>query len=517
MPDQLAAPWPDNPVVYEVYPRSFQDSDGDGIGDLSGVLQKLDYIADLGADALWLCPFTQSPWVDGGYDPSSYTDIHPALGSLDVFKDLVDAAHARSLRIVVDLVLNHTSDQHPWFDKSAERDAGYEDYYVWQDAKPTGALPNNWLTRFGPPAWTWHHKRKQYYFHNYLPQQPALNLRCQQVQDELKKVINTWTSRGVDGFRLDAVTSYLFDTEFRDNPPAQSSVSKQMDGDDFLPYNRQDHRYDLLPGDGTDFAKNLRQWAGDDIWLLGEVGTGNQSIKISDQLTQPGRLNAAYPVDIPQFGFNAETLSNMLSASKRPTKLGWWTQSHDRSRVGMGPDDLENLFQLFFLCFFPGTVLLYQGQELGLPQPQLEHADITDPYDQKYWPDGPGREGARVPMPWDNTQKNFGFSDGDPWLPMRWPKSCAANQQRSAGPLRKVRQWLKQRKQLSLHAASIGSWSREGDLVTMMLQAVEPLSLFLNFAQAESATLRGECITASADIQPVNQLPPRSGAVCKVA
>lgn len=509
--------WPRNPLIYEIYPRSFQDSDGDGIGDLNGVRRRLDHLASLGVDAVWMTPITASPWVDGGYDPSSYTDIHPSLGTLQDFDALVAEAHDRGIRVVIDLVLNHTSKQHPWFGKSVAREGKYEDYYVWRDAKPAGEAPTNWITRFGKPAWTWDHRREQYYLHNYMSEQPALNLRNDAVQDEMRAIFRTWRERGADGFRLDAVTSYLCDPQFRDNPPASPEVRAKMDGEQFLPYVRQDHLHDMLPGDGAAYTENLRDWAGEGAFLLGEVGTGNQSITVMDALIEPGRLDAAYTVDIPQNGLQADTLAHMLREATDPGSHVWWTSSHDRARQVAGPDDPEARFQIFLLATMPGTALVYQGQELGLPQPRLERDEATDPYDLSFWPDGPGREGARVPLPWTEDDTTYGFTTADPWLPMRWPSGCSVAAQEAKGEtlLAFARDAFALRRELEMNEITIQDWSQDGDVITVDFTARggDPLMLALNFGDAE-AKVRGDAprLTTVRDAWR-GGLPARSGAL----
>lgn len=482
--------WPPAPLIYEIYPRSFQDSDGDGIGDLPGILSRIDYIAELGVDAVWICPFMPSPWVDGGYDVTDYCAVHPKLGTLDDFDRLVGALHARDVRVMIDLVLNHTSDEHPWFDKSAKNEDDHRDYYVWRDAGSAGEPPTNWIGRFGDLAWSWDHRRQQYYLHNYMSSQPALNLRCPQVQDEVANIFAFWRARGVDGFRLDAVTSYLCDPEFRDNPPASDAVRARMDGEPFLPYVRQDHIHDFLPGDGANFCDKLRHWAGSDCYLLGEVGTGNQSVEVSNDFTGADRLNAGYVVDIAQFGFSADVVADVLARRADAARLAWWTGSHDRARQPDGPNDPEARLALMFLGLMPGPALLYQGQELGLPQPDLDKDDVTDPYDLAFWPDGPGREGARVPMPWDETKKH-GFTMGTPWLPMRWSPevSVAAQKSDDTSVLCFARKVLQLRCQLQLSTLPQASWSCDGDVLTIWYSHAV---VVFNFSDSDTKPPRGQ-------------------------
>jgi len=515
VPEQLPGRWPKNPLIYELYPRSFQDSDGDGIGDLPGIARRLDHLEALAVDAVWICPINASPWVDGGYDPSSYTDIHPKMGTEDDFAALVDGLHGRGIRVMVDLVLNHTSEKHPWFVKSVAREDPYTDYYVWHDAKPDGSAPNNWITRFGRPAWSWNHKREQYYLHNYMAEQPALDLRCDCTDDEMANVISTWLDRGVDGFRFDAVTTYLYDPQFRDNPPATPEERAKMDGEPFLPYVRQNHLHDFLPGDGAAYTENLRKWCGEGIFMLGEIGTGNQSIEVTNSITKPGRLDTGYTVDIPQYGLEAATVADMLERSDNVPGLGWWIESHDRARQVEGPDDPMVRFHLFFLAMMPGTALVYQGQELGLPQPHLEEEEVTDPYDRAFWPDGPGRENARVPMPWE-AGDGGGFTTGTPWLPMRWPEGASAAEQGGEGtPLAFARAVFAARRDLGIGEAALDGWTREGDVLTLDLSA--GVRVVLNFGEdaAEAGTDDAPAFHSAAG-EWSGALAPKSGAVWRV-
>ncbi len=424
MPDR---PWPAAPVIYQIYPRSFRDTTGSGIGDLNGITLKLDHVASLGADAVWLSPFYPSPWNDGGYDVSDHMSVHPALGTLMDFDRLVERAHDLGLRVLIDQVFNHSSIEAPWFVRSVAGDPRYADYYVWADPKPDGTQPNNWLSQFGPPAWTWNHIRRQYYFHNFTAAQPSLNLRNENVQAELRTIMRFWRDRGVDGFRIDAVTSLLFDPSMKDNPPASPEVQAKVAGESFVPYTWQDHRYDILPGDGVSFVANLRDWAGDDAFLIGEVTSGNQSVELASRLSDDGRMDAAYTTDLPENEASAEAYADILTRAADPGRIGWWLSSHDQPRHAgkAGDGSLHDVkFLATLLATAPGPVLIYQGEELGLLQPDLPKAAVTDPLDLLYWPDGPGREGARVPYPWQEGGDRA-FTTGRPWLPMTWPEGIS--------------------------------------------------------------------------------------------
>lgn len=512
MPTPLKGPWPKGPLIYELYPRSFNDSDADGIGDIPGILQRLDSLAELSVDAVWICPFMPSPWIDGGYDITDFKGVHSQLGTQRDVEDLVEACHKRGIRVMADLVLNHTSKEHPWFRKSAQRDPDYEDYYVWRDANADGSAPTNWIGRFGNSAWSWDHRRQQYYLHNYMAEQPSLNLRCEQVQTELQDIIQFWRDVGFDGFRLDAVTAYLCDPDFRDNPPASDEVREKMDGEQFLPYVWQDHAYDFLPGDGVAYTEHLRDWAGPETYLLGEVGTGNQSIDICNQLSEAGRLNAGYTVDVAQWGLTADTVERLLTNVSKASGFAWWLGSHDRARQPNSPDDPLAKFQVFFLAFMPGPSLVYQGQELGLPQPDLKKEDVTDPYDRAFWPDGPGREGARVPMPWTPDANAHGFTDGSPWLPMRWSASCARSVQSDddASVLSFARKAFEMRADLGLSDLPVFSWKRVGQVIHVSYPKAQ---IAINFGAEPETVEWGSGPALSTEPMNDGRLPGRAGAL----
>ncbi len=425
-------PWPEAPAIYAVYPRSFADTTGSGVGDLNGITGRLDHIAALGVDAIWICPFYVSPLADGGYDVADHRAVAERHGTLEDFDRLVAAAHERGLRVIVDQVYNHTSVEHPWFRAALDGDEEKAECYVFRDPKPDGTPPNNWLSQFGPPAWTWAPRRQQYYHHQFLSCQPNLNLRHPLVQRMFRETMEFWKGRGVDGFRLDVVTAYLFDTDMPDNPPARPVVLSKVTGPNFNPYSYQDHVHDLLPGDGADYTGRIRNWAGEDAWLVGESNTGNNSIEISKSFTEHGRLDACYTTDPMTVARDPVALADILRALDGRWCAPWWFSSHDQPRhltaLGDGTDACAK-FYAALLAVLPGAAILWQGEELGLPQPDLAKAEVTDPFDLMYWPDAPGREGARVPIPWEAEGQSYGFSEAAPWLPMRWARDRAVDAQ----------------------------------------------------------------------------------------
>ncbi|WP_185020657.1 alpha-amylase family glycosyl hydrolase [Histidinibacterium lentulum] len=413
--------WPPFPVIYQVYPRSFADTTGSGTGDLEGIRRGLGHIAGLGADAVWIGPVYPSPMVDGGYDVKEYCAVDPMFGGLDDIDRIIEEAGQLGLRVMMDLVFNHTSREHPWFRASERREDGKDDWYCWADPAPGGGAPNNWRSYFGPPAWTWHEGRRQYYLHTFLAEQPKLNLRHPELRAALKDVCRFWCDRGVKGFRMDAVTCYLHDPELKDNPPAAPEVKERMAGPPGSEYREQDHLHDFLPGDGVPFMREVRDWAGDDKYLLGEVNSGNKSVELSTMLVAEDRLDSAYVIDLAARGITGRVLADMVERGACDEGLAWWLSSHDQprhvTRDGNGSERDARMFALLLLGL-PGPLILYQGEELGQVQADLRRDQVTDPFDLRYWPNPPGRDAARVPLAWTAEAPGYGFTEGRPWLPM---------------------------------------------------------------------------------------------------
>jgi len=521
--------WPRCPVIYEIYPRSFRDSSGSGVGDLRGLLEKMDYIAALSVDAIWIAPFYPSPWDDGGYDVADHCGVDERLGDLENVKEIIASAHGAGLKVMTDQVLNHTSRDHPWFEKSANREDGFDDWYIWRDAKPDGSPPNNWLSYFGPTAWTWDHRRMQYYCHQFLECQPNLDLRNPEVQAALRDQMRFWRDLGIDGFRMDAISAYLHDRSMADNPPASLEVRARVAGPDFNPYSFQDHRYDLLPGDGAAYCERVREWAGPEAYLLGEINVGNGAIEVTADFTQHTRLDAAYTVDLVEGGLSAAKVAEVLARARKAMpkaegRLAYWLSSHDQARHltrdGDGSDHEAKFLALLCGCL-PGPWLVYQGEELGLPQPELHRDEVSDPFDRLYWPDGPGREGARVPLPWEAEADNFGFTTGTPWLPMRWQKDRAVDRQEAASDsvLSFYRALLALRREHRWAEGALTRIRHEGDLLVIELRRDDGSRYrgLFNFGKTScSADLEGQPLIASAPDQAPGHLPARSGALWRL-
>jgi len=414
-------PWWRGAAIYQIYPRSFADSDGNGIGDLPGITSKLDYVASLGVDGIWLSPFFTSPMRDFGYDVADYRDVDPVFGTLADFDALVARAHSLGLKVMIDQVFSHSSDQHPWFQESrSSRDNPRSDWYVWADPKPDGSPPNNWQSVFGGPAWQWDARRGQYYLHNFLAEQPDLNVHNPQVQDALLEIARFWLDRAVDGFRIDAINFAMHDPQLRDNPPADGG-GKRTRSFDF-----QKHLYNQSHPDIVRFLERLRAVTDSyrDRFTLAEVGGDEPLVEMRAFTEGDGRLNSAYGFDF----LYADMLTPELVArvaEEWPQDAGWpsWAfENHDAPRAisrwarGSDPNTFARTKMLLLSCL-RGSIILYQGEELGLPQVHVPFEHLQDPEAIANWPQTLSRDGARTPMPWNSGTANLGFSTVRPWLP----------------------------------------------------------------------------------------------------
>jgi alpha-glucosidase len=420
--------WWRGAVIYQIYPRSFQDSNHDGIGDLAGIIHRLPHVADLGVDAIWISPFFRSPMLDFGYDVSDYRDVDPMFGTLGDFDALIQRAHDLGLKVLIDLVLSHTSNQHAWFQESqASRDNPKADWYVWADPKPDGSPPNNWLSIFGGSAWEWSGERMQYYLHNFLVQQPDLNFHCADVQAELLDIARYWLDRGVDGFRLDTVNFYVHDAQLRDNPPLPEEERNDNTAPKVNPYNFQDHLYDKTQPENIDFLRRLRAVMDDypAVTSVGEVGESQRGTQVQAEYTAgDDLLHMCYDFDFLSNTFpTGDQVAAVMTRYQSIVTEGWgcWAYSnHDvvrhASRWNLG-DQARRVYAGLLLCL-RGSVCLYQGEELGLTEAYVAYEDLQDPYGKRFWPKFKGRDGCRTPMPWNSDNQNGGFSDVTPWLPV---------------------------------------------------------------------------------------------------
>jgi len=392
----VVRPWWQSAVLYQVYVRSFADSDGDGVGDLRGILDRLDYFEWLGVDALWLSPVTVSPDKDWGYDVADYTDVQPAFGGLPALDELVTEAGRRDIRVIVDIVPNHTSDRHPWFEESrAARDSPRRDWYLWADPKPDGSPPNNWRSTFGGgPAWTLDERTGQYYMHNFLPEQPDLNWWNDDVRAAFDDILRFWLNRGIAGFRIDVAHGIVKDLELRDNPdPAVSTYNA----------NREDV-HDVL----RRWRRVVDEYQPERV-LLGETWVMELDRLARFYGSGDDELHLAFNFPFTFCDLDAQQLRAIVEATEAALPQGawpvWMLSNHDIVRFPTrmaGGEERRVRAALFLLMTLRGTPVLYYGDELGMPQ-----ADV--PREQQH--DMDGRDGARTPLPWNGAWRN-------PWLPL---------------------------------------------------------------------------------------------------
>lgn len=415
------APWWRDAVGYSVYLRSFADTDADGVGDLHGVVHHLDHLQDLGVDLVWLTPFYPSPLVDGGYDITDHTAVDPLYGDLATLDTLIDAVHRRRMRLLIDLVPNHTSIEHPWFQHGRRHPAGeHGDYHIWADAAPGGGPPNNWVSYFGGPAWTFDPARGQYYLHLFLPEQPDLNWRNPAVRREFERILRFWLDRRVDGFRIDVAQGLVKDRLLRSNPerrPLRPGDDRGQQWDAF------DHRHDIAQPETQDvFAAWRSLCAGYDAVLIGETSVATPE-GLAGLLPATG-LHAGFWLPLARLGWDPpairRALTAPLTAVTDPDTIAWVASTLDEhrpaSRFGGGDLGRRRALALSTLVFFlPGIPFLYQGEELGLVDGSVPPGAEVDPVAHD---PGGGRDGARTPMPW-RPGTALGFSGTErTWLPL---------------------------------------------------------------------------------------------------
>ena len=426
-------PWWKGGIIYQIYPRSFMDSNGDGVGDLKGVTTKLPYVASLGVDAIWLSPFFTSPMKDFGYDVSDYRGVDPLFGTMEDFQALVSEAHRLNLKVVIDQVLSHTSDAHPWFEESrANRTNPKADWFVWADPKPDGTPPNNWLSIFGGSAWAWDSRRGQYYLHNFLTSQPDLNFHNPEMRQAQLDNMRFWLDMGVDGFRLDTVNFYYHSQGLEDNPAVPQGESKTCVAVGVNPYTYQRHVYDLSQPENISFLNDLRALMDEypDTTLVGEIGDDKPLERMAEYTTGNDRLHMAYSFELLSDRHGPEYVREVVRKYQAGLGDGWpcWALSnHDVVRVvsrwgeseGNGQEDPRAYARILMalLLSMRGSVSMYQGEELGLQEAEVPFEALQDPYGISFWPEFKGRDGCRTPMVWRSEAKG-GFTDGKPWLPV---------------------------------------------------------------------------------------------------
>ncbi|WP_159978300.1 MULTISPECIES: alpha-amylase family glycosyl hydrolase [unclassified Novosphingobium] len=423
------APWWRGAAIYQIYPRSFSDSNGDGIGDLPGITARLDHVARLGVDAIWISPFYASPMADFGYDISDYCAVDPMFGTIEDFDALIAKANTLGLKVIVDQVYAHTSDRHPWFAQSrANRDNARADWYVWADAGADGSPPNNWQSVFGGPAWRWDARRGQYYMHNFLAEQPQLNVHNPDVQQALLDVAKFWLDRGVSGFRIDALNHSMHDPLLRDNPPAPQDGRART-----RPYDFQLQVHNQSHPDIIGFIERLQALIASypDTYSLAEVGGKNAAQEMKDFTHGPARLDSAYGFDF----LYADKLTPARIAAAQdfwPDEAGigwpsWAFENHDAPRAlsrWCAPDQIEAFARMkaMLLLSLRGNPILFQGEELGLLQDEIPFEQLRDPEAIANWPLTLSRDGVRTPLPWATQDEHGGFTSGSngatPWLPL---------------------------------------------------------------------------------------------------
>lgn len=446
--------WWRGAVIYQIYPRSFMDSNGDGVGDLPGIIDKLDHVARLGVDAIWISPFFRSPMADYGYDIADQRDVDPMFGTLADFDALLAKAHALGLKVMIDQVFSHTSDAHAWFAESRQsRDNAKADWYVWADARPDGTPPNNWLSIFGGPAWRWDPRRCQYYLHNFLSSQPDLNFHNPDVQQATLDYVRFWLDRGVDGFRLDSINFCFQDAQLRDNPakPEHLRVGRGFAPDN--PYAFQYHYYNNTQPENIGFIERLRALMDEygDVAALGEI-SAEDSLATTAEYTSAGRLHMGYSFELLVDDFSAGYIRDTVGRLEAAMTDGWpcWAISnHDvqRAVTRWGGADASDDFakqMVGLVCALRGSVCLYQGEELGLPEAEVPFEQLRDPYGITFWPNFKGRDGCRTPMPW-TADADAGFGATAPWLPIpdaHRARSVAAQEEDTGSVLAAARRFL---------------------------------------------------------------------------
>jgi len=515
--------WWRGAVIYQIYPRSYQDSNGDGVGDLLGIVRRLPYIAALGVDAIWISPFFTSPMKDFGYDVSDYCDVDPLFGSLADFDAVVETAHGLGLKVMIDLVLSHTSDQHPWFQQSrASRDNDKANWYVWAEPKPDGTPPNNWLSIFGGSAWAWDGRRMQYYLHNFLVEQPDLNLHEPQVQEALLDVARFWLARGVDGFRLDTINFYFADKELRDNPPLPPEKRNATIAPAVNPYNWQDHLYDKNRPENLDFLRKLRAVMEPfNAAAVGEVGDAQRGLEIMGDYTAGDDLmHMCYAFELLSGARpTAASVKAVMDKVDEVAADGWacWAYSnHDVvrhiTRWGLGPA-AARCFTTLLMCL-RGSACIYQGEELGLPEAELAFEDLQDPYGIAFWPEFKGRDGCRTPMVWDGKAENGGFTAGRPWLPVareHLPLAAETQKQAPEGLLHHYRRVLAFRHAHSaLAKGEMTGMTAQGDVLIFQRRLPgETLFCAFNLSQepAQLSLPAGGWLAVGAELNSAHQGP----------
>jgi alpha-glucosidase len=432
----MSAAWWQRGVVYQIYPRSFQDSNGDGIGDLKGIERRLDYLAEMGLDAIWISPIYPSPMADFGYDVADYCDIDPRFGTLSDFDSLIASAHCRNLRVILDFVPNHSSDRHPWFVESrASRASPRRDWYIWRDPASGGGPPNNWISDFGGSAWEWDEASGQYYYHAFLKEQPDLNWRNPAVQQAMYDVLRFWFGRGVDGFRIDVLWHLIKAAHFPDNPinPAYHEGLGEMD--------RVRQLYSTDQPEVHAIAAEMRRIAdsyGDRV-LIGEIYLPLDRLMLYYGRDGTG-VHMPFNFGLVDASWNARALAAVIVAYDAALPRGGWPNwvlgNHDRPRIAARLGEAKARVAAMLLLTLRGTPTVYYGDEIGIGLVEIPPAQVRDPRELREPGLGLGRDPVRTPMPWDATP-NAGFTTGTPWLALNddWRERNVEQQAQAPGSM----------------------------------------------------------------------------------
>lgn len=491
--------WWKKGVIYQIYPRSYQDSNRDGVGDLQGIRSRLDHIVSLGVDAIWISPVYPSPMADFGYDVADYCGIDPLFGTLDDFRALIADVHARGLRLIMDFVPNHSSDQHPWFKESrASRDNPKRDWYIWRDAAPGGGPPNNWVSNFGGSAWQWDERTKQYYYHAFLREQPDLNWRNPEVCRAMHDVLRFWMDLGVDGFRVDVIWHLMKDETFRDNPPNPAYIAGRPEIESLLQIYSTDQPevHDVI----ADLRKVLDAY--EDRVLIGEVYLPiDRLVAYYGQDLEGAHL--PFNFQLLQTAWHAGRIAELIEEYEDSIPDGGWPNwvlgNHDQPRVAARVGEAQARVAAMMLLTLRGTPTLYYGDEIGLPRVEIPHDRVQDPWEKNEPGLGIGRDPQRTPMQWDASE-NAGFSEVQPWLPLSVDSATRNVAAQAADPgsiLNLTRQLIALRR--SSHALATGGFallSAEGDVLAYERRSgQERYIIVLNLGSRDEIFLMPENVT----------------------
>jgi len=459
--------WWQRGVIYQVYPRSFQDTNGDGIGDLAGISARLAYLAALGIDAVWISPVYPSPMADFGYDVADYCNIDPMFGTLDDFKQLVDRAHGLGLKVLLDFVPNHSSDQHTWFEESrSSRDNPKRDWYLWRDPLPGGGPPNNWLSRMGGSAWQWDAHTGQYYYHAFLREQPDLNWRNPEVRRAMDDVLRFWLDRGVDGFRVDVLWLLIKDAQFRDNPPNPAFRPGEPD------HHRLLQTYTEDQPEVHEIVRSMRATLdkyGERV-LIGEI-----YLPVPQLMTYYGTngdgANMPFNFQLLNAAWNAADIGRMVSDYDRALPEHAWPNwvlcNHDNPRVASRLGAAQARVAAVLLLTLRGTPTLYYGDEIGMIDGEIPPDQVQDPAELRQPGIGQGRDPERTPMQWDSSLPHAGFTSGQPWLPVSAATSVSGQDGEASSMLSLHRRLLSiRRSNAALPEGAIENLTAHGDVLT---------------------------------------------------